>query len=407
MKVGCDGVNITRTCYHDDDDCCVVGVLQSNTDQLQIKAEQGELNGPPHLPQNETRHMYPGLNQTTDQLQTKDLIPRIDTLETDMKKHADAVHDNSKRLGWIETIINHESEVTYISNETNIPSCVDFATLNKTVIAIEVKIDKYEITHDVLHNYTTRLTELGMDMYVNRNSINQLTKAVSELNDTMKQPESIEMEKNINQLTKAITELNDTVQQLKSVELENNINQLTKAVSELNDTMQQLKSVELENNINQLTKAVSELNDTMKRLESVEFENNSSLNNNEETIRQLEASIEIYDTRLTKLETNDIMNNATLVAHISEVAKLQSDQLNDRDITTNLTVRVMRFERVIEKQNYSEELENSLIQLVLNISKLQNDIKENGNEINVLNEIITSIQDIVNDFNETLEKRNS
>ena len=244
-----------------------------------------------------------------------------------MNKQADTVQDNSKRLGWIENIITHQSEGTNTLNETNVPSCVDFATLNKTVIAIEVNIDKQtEITRDVLHNYTTRVTELGIDMYVHRNSITQLTKAVSELNDTMKQ------------------------------------------------------------------------------LESVEMENNDSLNNNEETIHQLEANIEIHDTRLTKLETNDIMNHATLVAHISEVAKLQSDQLNDRDITTNLTFRVLRLETVVEKQNYSEELENRVIQLVLNINKLQTDIKENGNEINVLNENITSIQDIVNDFNETLEK---
>ena len=99
-----------------------------------------------------------------------------------------------------------------------------------------------------------------------------------------------------------------------------------------------------------------------------------------------------------------MFNNATLVAHISEVAKLQSDQHNDIYLTTNLTFRVMRLETVVEKQNYSEELENRLIQLVLNINKLQSDIKENVNEINVLNENITSIQDIVNDFNETFEK---
>ena len=130
---------------------------------------------------------------------------------------------------------------------------------------------------------------------------------------------------------------------------------------------------------------------------------NDTLKTNEEITSQLEAHIEFHETRLTKLETPEVINNATLETHSAELAKLHTDQFNDREMTTKLTFRVLRLETVVEKQNSSEELENRLIPLGSDINRTHVDIKENGDKIRLLEKNITSIKDIVNDYNETVE----
>ena len=162
----------------------VVGVLKSSTDHLLIKAEQEELNDPPKLSGSKTRHMYPRHNQTATHNETQKLIARIDTLEKDMNKQTETVLDNSERLARIETLIVHGSVVANTSdilgttNETSKPSCVDFFTLNKTVMTIEANIEKQtEMTGEVLHNYTAIPTELVTDMNAHQNAINHYRKA--------------------------------------------------------------------------------------------------------------------------------------------------------------------------------------------------------------------------------------
>ena len=276
--------------------------------------------------------MYPRHNQTAIHFETQELIARIDTLATDMNKQTKTVLDNSERLARIETLIVHGSVVATTSNilgtsnETSKPTCVDFFTLNNTFMTIEANIEKQtEMTGELLHNYTARLTELETDMNAHQNAINQLSRGVSEFNDTVEQ------------------------------------------------------------------------------LVALETQQNDTMNTNEEIISRLEADIELHDTRLKKLETRDIRNNVTLETHSSELAKLHRDQSNDREMTTNLTFRVERLETVEERQRPSEELENRLIQLGSDINRTQVDIKGNDDKIRLLEENITSIIDIVNGYNKTVE----
>ena len=94
----------------------VVAILQRDTDKLVIRAELEELNVPPHVTENETRHKYPGHNRTKNNLLIQEFITRIDTLESDMTmnvaENAKALKDNSERLTKIEAVIVNESVVT-------------------------------------------------------------------------------------------------------------------------------------------------------------------------------------------------------------------------------------------------------------------------------------------------------
>ena len=111
----------------------------------------------------------------------------------------------------------------------------------------------------------------------------------------------------------------------------------------------------------------------------------------------MEASIEFHETRLAQIETRVIKENVTLETQSFELAKLHSDQLNDRSIITNHTSRILRLEIVeAEKQNSSEELENRLMQLVSDTDKAQADIKDNSFNIRLLEENVTAATTVSN-----------
>ena len=347
----------------------VEGFLQRDTDQLLIKAEQEAPGKPPHVTENETRHIYSGNNRTENNFQLQKLILRIDTIESDMTTNAaensKELNDTSQRLTRLENIIVNESVVNDInnilgtSNETLKNSCV---TLIDTVVTNEASIDK--------QNESLSKLETGIELHETR----------------------------LAKLEKSINKQNETVGRLE-------------ADIEFHDTRQ--------------NKTVSKLYADIEFHETDLAKLETSIEKQNATLSKMEVDIEFHENRLAQLETNFILENVTLETHSQTIAKLRSDQLHNNEIITNLTFRVLRLETAIEKQNSCEELEIRLIQLGSDINRTQADVKENGNEIRLFEENITaemalsknqstrmnqlesdvkSIQDIVRDYNETVEK---
>ena len=347
----------------------VEGFLQRDTDQLLIKAEQEALGKPLQVTENETRHIYSGNNRTENNFQLQELIVRIDTIESDMTTNAaensKELKDNSERLTRLETIIVNESVVNDINiilgtyNETLKNSCV---TLIDTVVTNEASIDK--------QNESLSKLESGIDLHETR--LAKLEESINKQNETIgRQETDIEFHE---------TKQNKTVSKLY-------------ADIEFHET----------------------------RLAKLE----TSIEKQNATLGKIEVDIEFHENRLAQLETNFIMENVTLETHSQNIAKLRSDQLHNNEIITNLTFRVLRLEAAIEKQSSCEELENGLIQLGSDINRTQADVKDNSNKIRLFEENITaemafsknqstrmnqlesdvkSIQDIVKDYNETVEK---
>ena len=309
----------------------VEGFLQRDTDQLLIKAEQIALDKPPHVTENETRHIYSGNNRTENNFQLQELIVRIDTIESDMTTNAaensKELKDNSERLTRLETIIVNESVVSDTNiiigtfNETLQDSYVTLIALNGTISVNEANIDK--------QNQSLSKLEAGIELHETR----------------------------LAKLEKSINKQNETIGRLE-------------ADIGLHETRQN------------------------------------------QTIVQMEANIEFQQTRLAQLETSVILENVTLNTHSFELAKLHSDQLNDRSIITNHTSRILHLEIVeAEKQNSSEELNKRLMQLVSDTDKAQADIKDNSFNIRLLEENVTVVRTISNNqstrMNELESKLNS
>ena len=347
----------------------VEGFLQRDTDQLLIKAEQEALGKPPHVTENETRHIYSGNNRTENNFQLQELIVRIDTIESDMTTNAaensKELKDNSERLTRLETLIVNASVVNDMniilgtSNETLNNRCI---TLIDTVVTNEANIDK--------QNESLSKLEAGIELHMAR----------------------------LAKLEKSINKQNETIDRLET-DIEFHETRQNKTVSKLY--------------------ADIEFHETgLAKLET-------SIEKQNATFGKIEVDIEFHTNRLAQLETNFIMENVTLETHSQNIAKLRSDQLHNNEIITNLTFKVLRLETAIEKQTSCEELENRLIQLGSDINRTQADVKDNGNKIRLFEENITaemaftknqstrmnqlesdvkSIQDIVKDYNETVEK---
>ena len=125
------------------------------------------------------------------------------------------------------------------------------------------------------------------------------------------------------------------------------------------------------NVIHALTKDVSYLNETLMQVADEEIYQNQSFNTNED-----EMSLS-YHTRMTSLEINLMLTNATL-------AQLQTDQLNNEKTITNHTSRVIHLETTIENLNSSAKLENKLLQLESDLNETKTDIEENSIMIQML-----------------------
>ena len=167
-------------------------------------------------------------------------------------------------------------------------------------------------------------------------------------------------------------------------------------IDKQNESLSKLEAgIELhETRLAKLEKSIDKQNETIDRLEA-DIELHETRQN--QTIDQMEASIEFHETRLARIETRVILENATLETQSFELAKLHSDQLNDRSIITNHTSRILRLEIVeAEKQNSSEELDNRLMQLVSDTDKAQADIKDNSFNIRLLEENVTAATTISN-----------
>ena len=149
-----------------------------------------------------------------------------------------------------------------------------------------------------------------------------------------------------------------------------------------------------ETRLAQLEKSIDKQNETIGRLEA-DIELHDTRQN--QTIGQMQANIEFQETRLAQLETSVILENVTLEIHSFELAKLQSDHLNDRSIITNHTSRILRLEIVdAEEQTSTIELDNRLVQLVSDSDKAQADIKDNSFNIRLLEESVTAASTISN-----------
>ena len=125
------------------------------------------------------------------------------------------------------------------------------------------------------------------------------------------------------------------------------------------------------NAIHVLTKYVSYLNETLMQVADEENYQNHSINKNEEAMSLS------YHARMTSLETNLMLINATL-------AQLQADQLNNEKTIRNHTSRVMHLETTIENLISSEEMENRLLQLESDLNETKTDIEENSIMIQML-----------------------
>ena len=167
-------------------------------------------------------------------------------------------------------------------------------------------------------------------------------------------------------------------------------------IDKQNESLSKLEAgIELhETRLAKLEKSIDKQNETIDRLDA-DIELHETRQN--QTIDQMEANIEFHETRLAQIETRVILENVTLETQSFELAKLHSDQLNDRSIITNHTSRILRLEIVeAEKQNSSEELDNRLMQLVLDTDKAQADIKDNSFNIRLLEENVTAATTISN-----------
>ena len=98
---------------------------------------------------------------------------------------------------------------------------------------------------------------------------------------------------------------------------------------------------------------------------------NHSFNTNDEATRLS------YHARLTSLEINLMLTNATLT-------QLQTDQLNNEKMITNHTSRVMHLETTIGNLISSAKLENRLLQLEFDLNETKTDIGENSIMIQML-----------------------
>ena len=125
------------------------------------------------------------------------------------------------------------------------------------------------------------------------------------------------------------------------------------------------------NVIHVLTKYVSYLNETLMQVADEENYQNHSFNTNEEAMSLS------YHARMTSLETNLMLTNATL-------AQLQTDQLKQVKMITNHTSRVMHLETSIEKLSSTAGLENRLILLESDLNETKTDIEENSSMIQML-----------------------
>ena len=125
------------------------------------------------------------------------------------------------------------------------------------------------------------------------------------------------------------------------------------------------------NVIHVLTKYVSYLNKTLMQVADEENYQNHGFNTNEEAMSLS------YHARMTSLETNLMLTNATL-------AQLQTDQLNNVKMITNHTYRVIHLETTIENLISSAKLENILLQLEFDLNETKTDIEENSIMIQML-----------------------
>ena len=254
---------------------------------------------------------------------------------------------------------NTTGQINFVSNQTVSPSCADFGTLNYTVMSMKTNLDlQTEIIDDVLQNYTITITEL-------------------------------EIERN---------------------EHQRNMNQPTKYVSHLNNSLMQMRDEKM----NQLTTDVSHLNNILMQIRDGEINQNHSMNANEEEMNGF------YQAILAELDTNQIQTNGTLAQIQTDLLNYKDATTNHAiilmrvetaigNLSSSLRAEVediiYLLESELNKTKTSIE-ENSIMIRMLEFNtttfKIFTDDQFEWND--KLDSKLTSIQDTVKDYNGTGER---
>ena len=271
----------------------------------------------------------------TDADQLLELKTQTDTLEANLTQHKEDFLEYSERVYRIETTIANQTDMSNtgdnlgISNETSASSWVDFESLNETVTTIETKLDKEsEMTQEGLDNITARLTELESDNSRHWSYINQLTKGVLDLNETMKQIEAATMQFNV-----SLTTIEETVNQEHNGRL-----------------------VKLETN-QQLTHA------SIDELQSDEYKDKEMIENNTLRIVSVETAVDNHQVFTTNLE-------AIVIQLESNINRTQSD-VGD----TNHKISLLG-NNVTSLVEFSEDQLQHNIEFVSNLTAIRDTIKD-------------------------------
>ena len=174
-----------------------------------------------------------------------------------------------------------------------------------------------------------------------------------------------------------------------------------------------------QNVIDQLTNDVSELKDAVSQRVSVDMQQNNSLTISSQTLGSLEVDIDRHESKLAELDAIFVM---ALPNIDSELQKIKSDQLNNRDIITNNTLNILQLQAVSERQNSSEDLDLRLIKLESDMNTTHDAIedisfkireleanmttelafsKNQSIRINELEANLIMVEDIAKDYNDT------
>ena len=220
---------------------------------------------------------------------------------------------------------NTTGHINFGSIRTASPSGAKFDALNYTVMSMKANLDlQTEIIDEVLQNYTITITELEIERNEHQRNMNQLTKYVSHLNNTLMQTRDGEM----NQLTIDVSHLNNTLMQIRDDEMNQNhsLNAIEEEMNEFfqdilaaletnqkltNATLAQIQTdlldcngmitnfMRIETTIGNLTSR-AEFEDIIHRLESELNKTQTSIEENNISIRMLE-----YNTTTFKMFTDD------------------------------------------------------------------------------------------------------
>ena len=127
------------------------------------------------------------------------------------------------------------------------------------------------------------------------------------------------------------------------------------------------------------------LNNSITLLGSVTNEHNISLEADNERLAQLEEDMQLQESRITALETENTYDvvNTTLS---SRIANLESDRNSNQHTIFNNTLRIKQLEKILDEHNSSFEMENRILRLESEIATNHAKVEESVDRIRLLEE---------------------